>query len=290
MGSRPKPNFPTPPDPREVAEIQRAYSMVPQENPWFRRSYEKAGLGPQGVQQYREITSLTPEAQRMHDLQTQIGENYLTRAFDAISGHQAPIDFAALPEVTEPDRETYNRVYQGYMDRFRPDIAEEEERRRQQLFSQGFGTGSEVQNQLVEQTNDQLQKLRFGADERAYQRMMSEFGAQRQARNQALQEQIQEYQLNSPLQQLGHIQPFLPANNMMPLASPTAAVPDYMGAQQRSLQQQNAIAQAKFQNAMDRYNKRQGMFESLGTGLGQMFAGPLGGMIGGTVTGGLFGG
>lgn len=209
MGKKsPKP--PAPPDPfataqaqsqanKDAAIAQSQLNMVNQYGPSGSIEYSERGNSAQGVPQYSVTTKLSPEQQRIYDLEQQASErfgqigNKQLQNIDTVLSK--PIDynqFGAQPVVNEQTRQNAREAIIGrnrdQMDRDRANLEA-------RLASKGISAGSQAYNDEFDKYNKSVNDFRLAADQRAGDEMQRVYGLERQQRDAAINELIQQRQI-----------------------------------------------------------------------------------------------
>ncbi len=153
---------------------------------------------------YTATTTLTPDQQRMLDLSNraaiqfgEIGNEQLDRVGDRFKD---PLDFSHLGAAPVANEETRQNATASILNRMNPVWNQDEERLHQQLANQGIMQGSEAWRRGIDDFNRMKTDARLAADQFGGQEMARTYGLEQNARNQAINELIQQRQL--PLNEL----------------------------------------------------------------------------------------
>lgn len=207
------PQAPPPPDPYKVAGAQTGQNVqsaiansylgnVNQVGPYGSTTYSQNGAysftdsngQTHQVPQFTQTTTLSPEQLKLYDQQTRLGANLNDLALsqtERLSNHlNRPIDFSALPDVTNDFSADRARVEQAMFDRFAPQNERELESERNRLTNMGFQQGTEAWRNTMDDYNRRIndQKLAITAQGRAEQQGL--YGMASSRRAQAMQEAL----------------------------------------------------------------------------------------------------
>lgn len=155
-----------------------------------------------GLPQYEQFVELSPEQQRLYQLQTGAQEKLGQTANEQMARLQQslgqPINYDGLPEQVyqigdyASDR---SRVEDALMQRQNPYLEKDRAAMEQRLASQGINIGSQAYNTAQGQFGQQVNDARYGAilnagneQARLYQQALAAAGLQNQARQQGIQE------------------------------------------------------------------------------------------------------
>ncbi len=223
MGSSPKP--PAAPDPRETIAAQSAadkeaiaaqarYNRINEITPTGRLTY----TGTPGEADYTRVTSLSPEQQKMLDLEQQIGINSYQLADEALgrvgqtigAGFPAnnlpnvrSVNDAALPkrisgasagDIQEMQRKVQDDAYAEFLRRNQDDFDVSRKAARQSLADRGIAEGSELYNRELSRNERDINDAKTGAAYQAFG-LGQDYGLQQsnfanQQRDQSLAEQL----------------------------------------------------------------------------------------------------
>lgn len=154
------------------------------------------------VPQYTATTTLSPEQQKLLDLQNQgnigtyqLGLDQLGRIKDSVS---TPFSYAGLPSYGEADQNAAAmKGQEAILSRLDPQFARDEEALRSRLINQGIGQNSEAYNREMERFSQTKNDARQQAVLGGQQYGNSELASALQRRNQGIQEYTT--QRNAPL-------------------------------------------------------------------------------------------
>lgn len=283
-----KKSAPAPPDPvatanaqgamnRETAIAQQKLNMINQHTPYGSLVYEPVP-GQSDELRYQATQTLTPEQQRMLDLSNQasikfgeIGNEQLDKVGGRLS---EPLDFSGLGPAPTADEATRQNVRDSMLNRMNPIWDQDEERLHQQLANQGIMQGSEAWRRGIDDFNRMKTDARFAADQYGGQEMARSFGLGQAARNQGINEMIQQRQI--PLNELVALTQGQQVQNPNFVNTPQSGInsPDLMGATYQS-----------YQGRLNNFNQRLGQQNAMMGGLfglgntallGSMFGGGAG--------------
>ena len=251
-----------------VNQLEAAIGRAPDGSKFAKDSY---------VPQYTQTVTLSPEQQRLYNLQTQAEERLGTTANEQLQRLQSslatPLNYDGLTEVGDyaTDRA---RVEDALMQRMNPQLDRDYAALEQRLANQGITTGSQAYGSAMQQAGQQRNDARYGAIQNA---------AAEQSRlvNQALglrQQGIQERTSlrTQPLNEISALMSGSQVNN--PQFSNYAQVglqpADYQGA--ANMQYQGQLAAYNAQN-----QQRNAMMGGLFGLAGAVAGGPIGASAGG---------
>ena len=222
----------------EAARANIAANRVNQVTPYGSLKYEITGADPYGNPTWTATQTLSPEQQRLADIQNQLsigtgelGEQGLGYVRNMIS---QPFDTSKLPSTGFNPSQTYQ---EAYMQRLAPQIQQNREKLYQDLANRGIDIGSEAYQRAMFQQAQRENDLLLGATTQG-------FNVGQQARSQALQEQA--YLRNEPLNTLNAVRSgaqLTAPQFVNPAQQAVTAGPDLLGA-----------AQAQGNAAMNAYN------------------------------------
>lgn len=206
---------PTPPDPAQTAAAQAAankdaaiatgeLNMVNQVTPQGSLTYTQRGTSPTGTPQYTATQTLSPDQQRIYDLTTQAATKYGETAntqLGAVSSKLAePIDFSTLGPAPTIDQGSWQRAFDSIIQRNQPNQQADLKALETRLANQGIQVGSDAYTAAMRDYNSGVNDFRLGAQQQAQSQESQDFGLQQTARNQAINELVQQRQI--PLNEL----------------------------------------------------------------------------------------
>lgn len=276
-GSAPSP--PPAPDPAKTAAAQAAankeaaisqaqINMINQQTPFGSLEYTQRGTAPDGTPQYTATQTLSPEQQQMLDLTNQAGIKFgqtANQQLGAVSERLAqPLDFSSLGPAPEVNEETRQATAQAMFDRLNPQFDRDRQALETRLANQGI---TDVNSQAYQDAVDELARARNDArlavQSQAGNEMARLFGLESTARNQGINEMVQQRQipLNELAAMLSGTQVQSPSFVNVPQTQINPA--DIMGATYAS---NNAAQQNYAQQMANERANRQGLYSLLGTG------------------------
>lgn len=209
------PSPPTPPDPVATANAQAAanketaiananINQVNQVTPYGNLTYTQRGTASDGTPQYTATQTLSPEQQKLFDLTNQAAQKYGQTAntqLDAVSGKLAqPLDFGSLGAAPQANEATRQDVLNSIIQRQQPMMDQDRSALETRLANQGITAGSQAYNTAIDELNRQKNDFRLAADTQAGSQMAQQYGLESNARNQAINEMVQQRQI--PLNEL----------------------------------------------------------------------------------------
>jgi len=231
------------------------------------------------VPQYEQTVTLSPEQQRLYDLQFGAQErlgNTANQQLDMLQKSLSkPINYDGLPEQIyqigdyASDR---NKVEDALFQRLNPQLERDQAAMEQRLASQGINMGSQAYNSAQGQFGKQANDARYGAilnagseQSRLFQQAMAQAALQNQARQQGIQERtaLRTQPLNEITALMSGSQVQNPQFSQVPQVGIQPA--DYQGA--ANLQYQGQLAQY---NAANQQNQAMmgGLFGLGSAGIG----------------------
>jgi hypothetical protein len=309
-------NTPTPPAPvivnpqksasgqaefnEDAARKQRALNMVGQETPQGTLSWAPTGTETEGIPDFKAVTQLSPEQQKLYDTSTASSQQYgdiasaqlgrvnerLSKPFDISQFGAAPDapNIASRGAAPEVNPEVRKRQQDAILERFRPQLDQDRAALQTSLANQGFMTGSEGYDNALDQNNRSRNDFYLGADIQAGDEMQRIFGLENAARARDISEASQDYSYSTNARDraiqegiLNRGQPMSELSTFMTGSQPkdprfvatprgNIAAPDFMGAQFGSAGQQNAFNQNAYNQQMGQSNANmQGLYGLAGT-------------------------
>jgi hypothetical protein len=274
--SSPKP--PKAPDPEKTAQAQAAanketaisqaqLNMVNQYTPQGSLQYEQRGTGPDGTPLYSATTTLSPEQQRLFDLQNQAGQQYgetanqqLSQVRDRLS---TPLDYSSLGEAPQANQQAWDTAYNSLIQRQQPQSDQRLSALETRLANQGIGYGTDAWKAAMDDYNRGQTDFNLAAQLAATGEMGQRFGMDSMARDRSINEMIQQRQI--PLNELNAMLSGTQVQNPNFVGTPQTGVQpaDIMGATYASanLAQNNYMAQMQGNSAQN-----QGLFGLIGAG------------------------
>lgn len=297
--SKKTPSAPAPPDPVATANAQAAankesaiatahLNQVNQITPWGNLEFTPRGTASDGTPQYTATTTLSPDQQSLLDLTTQAQKKYGETAntqLGAVSDRlSTPLDFGSLgaaPQVSEATRQaTADAMYA----RMNPQLEKDRAALETRLANQGITMGSEAWKTGFDDFNRQANDARLAVDSRAGDEMARMFGLESTARNQGINEMVQQRQI--PLNELAAM-----------LTGSQVQAPQFVNAPQGQINPADIMGATygSYNGQMNAYNsamqnqsaQNQGLYSLLGAGAqaaGYYFGGPAGGAAAGAGT------
>jgi len=181
----------------DAARAATAANRVNQVTPYGRLDYSVTGQDPYGNPTWTATQSLSPEQQRLLDVQNQISGSLGQVANKGVSYVEnmlnTPFDTSALPSTGFNPSQSYQ---DAYMQRLNPQITQNREQLQQQLANKGIDIGSTAYDRAMQTQAQRENDLLLGATTQG-------FGVGQQARQSALQEQA--YLRNEPLNTLSAV-------------------------------------------------------------------------------------
>lgn len=253
MGSKDKPQAPTPPDPAKVASaqtgtnIQTAIANATIGNadtygPNGSTKYDITGnqtiTGPDGqtyqVPRYSQTTTLSPEQQKLYDQQNQFGQATNQLGIDQIGKLSGildkPVDASGLPSVTNDFSADRSAVEDALFKRLSPQLQQSRDALENNLTNQGFQRGTQAFNTAMDQASRQENDARLAVTGQGLQEQQGLYGMQQGNRQRSLQEMLA--LRNQPINEITALmsggQVSLP--NVPGYNAPQVANTDYSGA------------------------------------------------------------
>ena len=257
---------------RETAITQANLNMLNQYTPTGSLEYTQRGTAAVGTPQYSATQTLTPDQQRILDLQEQgsigygeAGNTLLNNVKNMIS---TPVDlsqFGAAPTYDAAFRDTQR---QNLITRAQPDFDRQRSALETQLANQGIGIGSQAYNDEMQRFQRGYNDFLLGADINAGNVAAGEYGRMQTAR----QNQINEAYLPRN-QELNTLSALLSGNQVSSpsfVNTPQTQVQgvDTLGAY--GLNQQNALTQQSLANSQNNAMMG-GLFGLGGAGISSRF-------------------
>ena len=241
---------------------------------------------------YSQTVTLSPEQQRLYDLQNQAQQKLGNTANEQLGRLQSslatPLNYDGLPEQVyqlgdyATDR---NRVEDALLQRMNPQLDRDQAALEQRLANQGIALGSQAYGTAMQQAAQQRNDARYGAinqagseQARLIQQAMAQAAMQNQARQQGIQERTS--LRTQPLNEISALMSGSQVQNPQFASTPQVQVQpaDYQGA--ANLQYQGQLAQY---NAANQANQGMmgGLFGLGGAALGNSrVTGAIGSAIG----------
>lgn len=266
---------PSTPDPQATAQAQAAankeavresakVNQINQVTPYGSLTY----TGDIGSPDRTATVALSPEQQQMLELQNQAGLQYGqigNQQLGAVSDRLSqPLDYSALGAAPQANEATRQNVADSLYARLNPQLDRARQQREAQLATQGIPLGSQAyssaQDDLARAEND----ARLATEAQALNQMSQLYGLEQNARNQQINETIQQRQ--QPLNELAALYSGSQVQSPNFINTPTQQVapPDISGYTYGSANLANQQYQANMANAAQ---NRQGLYSLLGTGL-----------------------
>lgn len=253
---------------REAAVTQAQMNMVNQYTPYGSLEYSERGTTADGTPQYSATQTLSPEQQQMLDLTNQAGIKYGQTAntqLDAVSQRLAqPLDFAGLGPAPVANEQTRQNVSASLLERMNPQFDRDRERLETRLANQGITMGSAAYNTGMDELSRARNDARLAADAQAGNEMSRVFGLESTARNQGINEMVQQRQI--PLNELAAMLSGTQVQGPSFVDAPQSQVnpADIMGATYGSY---NGAMQGYQTDAQSDSATRQGLYNLLGSGM-----------------------
>ena len=238
---------------RETAITQANLNQLNQYTPTGSLEYTQRGTAADGTPQYSATQTLTPDQQRILDLQEQgsigYGEAGNTLLNNVKNTLQTPVDlsqFGAAPTYDAAFRDTQR---QNLITRAQPDFDRQRSALETQLANQGIGIGSQAYNDEMQRFQRGYNDFLLGADINAGNVAAGEYGRMQTSR----QNQINEAYLPRN-QELNTLSALLSGNQVSSpqfVNTPQTQVQgvDTLGAY--GLNQQNALTQQSLANSQN---------------------------------------
>ena len=168
------------------------------------RTQEEANAAARDLEQWQVVQTLTPEQQRILDILNQASEQYGNIALNQLGQVggllSTPLDFSSLGAIPEINEQTRQSVYDSILARNQGQQDADRQRLEQQLANMGFVAGSQGYDRKFDELNRSINDFRLLADIQALNQALALNQQQMGARNQALNEMIQQRQI--PLNEL----------------------------------------------------------------------------------------
>jgi hypothetical protein len=181
----------------DAARAATAANRVNQVTPYGRLDYSVTGQDPYGNPTWTATQSLSPEQQKLLDVQNQISGSLGDVANKGVSYVEnmlnTPFDTSKLPTTGFNPSQSYQ---DAYMQRLNPQIQQNREQLQQQLANKGIDIGSTAYDRAMQTQAQRENDLLAAATTQG-------FGVGQQARQQALTEQA--YLRNEPLNTLSAV-------------------------------------------------------------------------------------
>jgi hypothetical protein len=280
------PSPPPAPDPQKTASAQGAanvdtaiaqqfMNMIGQNGPNGTVTYTPTGnkttvgtgADARTIDQYQQNVTLSPDQQKLYDLTNQAAQKYGQTAntqLDSVSKLLAnPLDFSSLGAAPTADEATREAVRQSIIARNQPQMNQARSALESRLANQGIQVGSKAYADAIDELNRQNNDFSLAADQQAGGQMAQEYGLASSARNQAINEMVQQRQipLNELAAMLSGSQVQSPTAQGIPQTQLQA--PDIMGATYGSYNGQMQGYNAQLQNQAA---NQQGLYGLLGAG------------------------
>jgi hypothetical protein len=227
------------------------------------------GAAPAGAQEQRwqSTVTLSPEQQRMLDLQNQAGIQYgetANRQMGAVSERlAAPLDFSTLGPAPTMDAAYRDQILSSMLQRQQPMMDRDRMALETQMANQGIAPGSQAWQRGMDDYSRAQTDMRLAMDQRAGDEMARMYGMQTNARDRAMNEMVQQRQI--PLNELaamlsgGQVQ----GPSFVPSPQVQMQPADIMGATYGSY---NAQQNAYNQQMQNQRANTQGLYGLLGAG------------------------
>ena len=181
----------------DAARAATAANRVNQVTPYGRLDYSVTGADPYGNPTWTATQSLSPDQQRLLDVQNRISGSLGDVATKGVSYVEnmlnTPFDTSKLPSTGFNPSQSYQ---DAYMQRLQPQITQNREALQQQLANKGIDIGSTAYDRALQTQAQRENDLLAAATTQG-------FGVGQQARQSALQEQA--YLRNEPLNTLSAV-------------------------------------------------------------------------------------
>lgn len=252
---------------KETAIAQAQLNMVNQYTPYGSLEYSQRGTGSDGTPLYSATQTLSPEQQNLLNLQNQAQKTYGETGnaqLEAVKGLLSqPLDYSSLGAAPTFDQNYVNSAYQNIMSRAQPQMDQQRAALEQRLANQGIAAGSAAYNNAIDELNRNANDYSLAAQNQALGQASTLYSNQASARNQAINEMIQ--QRTQPLNELAALYSGSQVTAPTYVNTPSTGVnaTDYVGSQSLATNAQIAAAQAAAsQNAAG----TSGLFGLLGSG------------------------
>lgn len=261
MGSKRAPSAPPQIDPaataraqqtanRETAITQANLNMLNQYTPTGSLEFTQRGTAADGTPQYSATQTLTPNQQRILDLQEQgsigYGETGNTLLGNVRNILSQPVDFSQFGSAPTYDAAFRDSQRNALLARVQPQMDRLRETTDTQLRAQGIMPGSQAYRDAFEPINRQYTDLLLGADLNAGNLAAAEYGRMQQAR----QNQINEAYLprNQELNTLSALLSGAQVSSPQFVNTPQASVAPVDTTAGLAMNQQNALMQQQMAN------------------------------------------
>ena len=203
MGSKRAPSAPPQIDPaataraqqtanRETAITQANLNMLNQYTPTGSLEFTQRGTAADGTPQYSATQTLTPNQQRILDLQEQgsigYGETGNTLLGNVRNMLSQPVDFSQFGAAPTYDENFRNAQRQALIARSQPDFDRQRAALETSLANQGIGLGSQAYNDAMQNFQRGYNDFLLGADLNAGNLAAAEYGRMQQARQNRINE------------------------------------------------------------------------------------------------------
>lgn len=216
---------------------------------------------------YERIETLSPEGQRMLDLQNQAGVTFGEAANAQLGAVKdimsAPMDMTALGEMPTIDSDFRASVLDSLSQRVNPMVDRERDALLTRLANSGVQEGSDAWSAAMDDWNRGQNDMRLALDAAAGDEMARRYALEMEARNQATREMLmgRTQPMNELAAMMSGSQVTQPQFASTPM--PQMQAPDIMGATFGAANQANAAWQQQMQNAAA---NTQGLYGLLGQG------------------------
>lgn len=248
---------------KEAVREQALVNQINQVTPYGNLTY----TGEVGAPDRTATTTLAPAQQEMLDLQNQAGIQYgqtANQQLGAISERLGvPLDYSGLGDAPQANEATRQATADAMYQRINPQWEQDRQRLETSLANQGITMGSEAWNRGMDDFNRAQTDARLAIDARAGDEMSRMFGLESAARNQAINEMVQQRQI--PLNELSAMLTGSQVQGPSFVNTPQQSVApvDIAGLTYASA---NLDAQRAAQRAAQSSANTQGLYSLLGTG------------------------
>ena len=177
---------------RETAITQANLNQLNQYTPTGSLEYTQRGTAADGTPQYSATQTLTPDQQRILDLQEQgsigYGEAGNTLLNNVKNTLQTPVDLSQFGAAPTYDAAFRDSQRQALITRAQPDFDRQRSALETQLANQGIGIGSQAYNDEMQRFQRGYNDFLLGADLNAGNAASAEYGRMRQGRNDLINE------------------------------------------------------------------------------------------------------
>lgn len=269
------PSAPAAPSPTETAQAQAAankeavreqalVNQINQETPYGSLTYS----GDVGSSNRTATVSLSPEQQRILDLQNQAGEQYgelANQQLGAVSDTLAqPLDYSTLGATPQANEETRQQVYQSILDRNQPRSQQQYDMLQTRLANQGVtDPNSQAYRDAIDEYYRGQNDFGLAAQQAALGQQSQLYNMELAGRNQAINEMLQQRQV--PLNELAALTTGAQVQNPQFVSVPQQSVQpvDISGMTYGSAN----LANTQYQNQQSaQAANNQGLYSLLGTG------------------------